>query len=148
MQYPYSLLGKTIKGRSQAGRDFRERPTSYQREAGQPQNHIVDYYPGSVGLTPEQQRFQHQATVGCNSCNPGRAGVPLTDEERARRHYQIYGTQQLPPRGTGLARAQTHLNFDWGTFVAGGVLGLIFGFFIFTATGRKIGYRVGERITR
>ena len=29
-------------------------------------------------------------------------GIPLTDEERAERHYSQYGTTDLPPRGTGL----------------------------------------------
>ena len=29
-------------------------------------------------------------------------GVPLTDEERRARHYEQYGSFELPPRGTGL----------------------------------------------
>ena len=30
-----------------------------------------------------------------------RPGIPLTDAQRAQRHYQQYGTTDLPPRGTG-----------------------------------------------
>ena len=30
-------------------------------------------------------------------------GTPLTDEERTERHYEQYGTTELPPRGTGLS---------------------------------------------
>lgn len=30
-------------------------------------------------------------------------GVPLTEKERAQRHYEQYGTDELPPRGTGLS---------------------------------------------
>lgn len=33
-----------------------------------------------------------------------RLGKPRTDEERQRRHKKLYGTTQLPPRGTGLRR--------------------------------------------
>ena len=29
-------------------------------------------------------------------------GIPFTEEERAARHYEQYGTTDLPPRGTGL----------------------------------------------
>lgn len=30
-------------------------------------------------------------------------GVPLTEEERVRRHFEQYRTEELPPRGTGLS---------------------------------------------
>lgn len=33
-----------------------------------------------------------------------RFGRPRTDEERRRRHKRLYGTSELPPRGTGLLR--------------------------------------------
>lgn len=33
-----------------------------------------------------------------------RLGHPRTDEERRRRHKALYGTDKLPPRGTGLRR--------------------------------------------
>ena len=43
-------------------------------------------------------------------------------------------------------------NFDWGTFFWGAVAGMIFSFFIFTATGRQImealGYEIRERVKR
>ena len=29
-------------------------------------------------------------------------GVPLTEEERKQRHYEQYGTYEVPSRGTGL----------------------------------------------
>jgi len=78
-----------------------------------------------------------------------RMGMPLTDEERARRHYQLYGTTELPPRGTGRGLATPKLiSWDLGTFVVGGIVGVIGAYFIFTSTGRKIGYRVGERVAR
>jgi len=32
-----------------------------------------------------------------------RFGNPKTDEERASRHQGLYGTADLPPRGTGLS---------------------------------------------
>jgi hypothetical protein len=35
-----------------------------------------------------------------------RAGHPRTDEERKVRHKRLYGTEKLPPRGTGLSRDQ------------------------------------------
>ena len=34
--------------------------------------------------------------------NPRRYGFPRTEEERRTVHYQRYGTNTLPPRGTGL----------------------------------------------
>ena len=34
-----------------------------------------------------------------------RLGVPRTDEERLARHRELYGEEELPPRGTGLMRA-------------------------------------------
>jgi hypothetical protein len=33
-----------------------------------------------------------------------RLGHPLTEEERMQRHYALYGTTELPPRGTGLTK--------------------------------------------
>ena len=35
-----------------------------------------------------------------------RKGVPRTDEERTARHKELYGTSNLPPRGTGLKPKQ------------------------------------------
>jgi hypothetical protein len=31
----------------------------------------------------------------------GRAGNPRTDDERRKRHKSLYGSSELPPRGTG-----------------------------------------------
>jgi len=33
-------------------------------------------------------------------------GQPRTDEERKQRHKSLYGTDNLPPRGTGLQYSQ------------------------------------------
>lgn len=133
---PYSLAGRNIIGRSTAGYDVRikDQPI-WHREQQLPMNHImappetvVDYY-----------------------------GRPLTEAEQKQKHYGTFGTTDLPPIGTGLAGnpgvsygagVQRLQGFDWGVFVAGGLLGLIFGYFIFTASGRKIGYRAGERVAR
>ena len=32
-------------------------------------------------------------------------GIPRTDEQRRARHYDLYGTEELPPRGTGLSQS-------------------------------------------
>lgn len=117
--YHTSLLGKTISGRSTAGYDYR-----VSRDVGVGRSNLVAY----------------------NGVR--RMGVPLTDEERMQRHYQQFGTTDLPTRGTGLAAGSQQLSPDMGTLVAGGILGLIFGYFIFTASGREIGYRAGKRVAR
>ena len=36
-----------------------------------------------------------------------RFGHPRTDEERRERHKRRFGTEELPPRGTGLMRRST-----------------------------------------
>lgn len=38
------------------------------------------------------------------------------------------------------------LNFDLGSLVIGGILGITFGYFIFAKTGRQIGYEAGKRV--
>lgn len=72
---------------------------------------------------------------------------PFTEEEQRRRHYQIYGTQQLVS-GPDLTVGPQELVIDWGTVFAGFIGGVVFSFFVFTATGRKIGYRAGERVAK
>ena len=47
-------------------------------------------------------RGKVQPISGINYIGPRRMGKPLTDEQRKQRHYQMYGTYVLPPRGTGL----------------------------------------------
>jgi hypothetical protein len=39
--------------------------------------------------------------------SPRRFGQPLTEEQRRERHYALYGSRQLPPRGTGFLRRLT-----------------------------------------
>ena len=36
-----------------------------------------------------------------------RYGQPRTEEERLKRHYERYGTTELPPRGTGLRKSSS-----------------------------------------
>ena len=36
-----------------------------------------------------------------------RYGQPRTEEERLERHYERYGTTELPPRGTGLLKSSS-----------------------------------------
>jgi len=38
-----------------------------------------------------------------------RKGRPRTEEERRARHKRLYGTTELPPRGTGLRFEKGHL---------------------------------------
>jgi len=107
--FPKSILGENIYGRSTAGHDIRERPTVYSRLQGQAQNGTIDYYPGAIGLTPQEQKYKHMGQFDMN--NPGiptasaygRGGMPLTDTQRMQRHQMLYGNTNLPPRGTGLA---------------------------------------------
>jgi len=119
----HSLEGKVITGRSTAGHDVRV-----------PFN---DYY-------SRQRAVSYNHTMG-----PPTMGVPLTEEERMQRHYEIYGTTDLPPRGTGaLQNAGKLEGIDWGLFFWGGVAGVVVGYFLFAATGRKIAYKAGERVAR
>jgi len=39
-----------------------------------------------------------------------RFGRPRTDAERKKRHKSLYGTSQLPPRGTGLTYKEYQFN--------------------------------------
>lgn len=73
--------------------------------------------------------------MGCTTCGglafgEPRLGQPKTEEERMQTHFQLYGTTDLPPRGTGLRRLANALSGDGK--------GLIFflGFFF----GAIIGY--------
>jgi uncharacterized protein YneF (UPF0154 family) len=50
-------------------------------------------------------KYQMLSETG-ESSHPRRFGQPLTEEERRQRHYALYGTTELPPRGTGLAKAK------------------------------------------
>lgn len=122
---PTSILGKTIKGRSTAGHDIRERPLVYSREIGQPLNGTMSYYPGVAGLSPEQQKFRHYGQF-VNAPNSG--GSALGDGV----HVQ----------------GRTTLAWNWGSFIGGmiamGVLILLFG----TETGRGISRAAGQRVER
>jgi uncharacterized protein YneF (UPF0154 family) len=49
---------------------------------------------------------KYQMLSETESSHPRRFGQPLTEEERRQRHYALYGTTELPPRGTGLTKAK------------------------------------------
>ena len=127
-EIPYSLAGRVITHRSTPWYDKRIRSQPvYEREEQIPMDHT---------MVP-----------------PG-YGQPLTEEQRHLRHYARFGNEDLPPRGTGLGRGIQYgagvqqLGFDWGSFVAGGILALILGYFIFTSSGRRVGYAASRRMER
>ena len=62
-------------------------------------------------------------------------GMPLTDEERLARHLSLYGTEELPERGTGLAQELSTLGFARTVWLAGG-----------GGAGAGIGVYAGNRI--
>jgi uncharacterized protein YneF (UPF0154 family) len=43
-------------------------------------------------------KYQMLSETG-ESSHPRRFGQPLTEEQRRQRHYALYGTTELPPRG-------------------------------------------------
>ena len=137
VEFPYSLAGRNIWGRSTAGYDVRIRSEPvYERMEQVPMNH--EMAPPDVELM--------------------RYGRPLTVAERQQKHYAQFANSNLPPRGTGLQTwnagqsatvVQKKLEVGWLTpLVVGGILGLIFGAFIFTGVGREIGYKAGKRVAR
>ena len=80
------------------------------------------------------------------SGNVRNPSVPLTDAQRAQRHYQRYGTTNLPPRGTGLG-INTAGSLDATNFFQGLVVGCI-SVLAMTATGRGIAAAAGRRVQR
>ena len=62
----------------------------------------VDYFRDlKKGKKPQMEKME-EAVEGSPGPPPeGRGGVPLTDEQRKERHKSLYGTEELPPRGTG-----------------------------------------------
>jgi hypothetical protein len=51
--------------------------------------------------------FSHSSPAKYQTLSePRRFGHPLTEEERMQRHYALYGTTELPPRGTGLTKSK------------------------------------------
>ena len=72
----------------------------------------------------EMKRLHHKMFPG------HRFGVPLSDDERRMRHKSRFGTDVLPPRGTGImTRGQdTTSGFNWapimqGLLICGGIAG-------------------------
>lgn len=74
-------------------------------------------------------------------------GVPLSDAQRAERHYQQYGTRNIPPRGTGLGQPVKG-SLDVTGFIQGLTVGFILGAFVLTATGRGMLSAGGRKIQR
>ena len=59
-------------------------------------------------------------------------GVPLTEEERMMRHYEQYGTYELPERGAGLSAVSNMVNSSecpncWLWLLGGLIVGIIVG---------------------
>ena len=57
-------------------------------------------------------------------------GIPLTDEERQARHFDRYGTQTLPPRGTGLQSIGVIQSIGDTAGIKSDVIGLLAGGFV------------------
>lgn len=74
-------------------------------------------------------------------------GQPLTNAQRTERHYQQYGTRNLPPRGTGLG-LPARGSLDATNFLQGLTVGFILGAFVLTVTGRAILGAGGRKIQR
>lgn len=89
-----------------------------------------------------------RVVVGRNT--PGeniRPGVPLTDAQRAQRHFQQYGNRNLPVRGTGLG-INTAEKLDATNFLQGLTVGFLISVFVMTATGRGVATAAGKRVQR
>jgi len=56
-------------------------------------------------------------------------GVPLTEEQRAARHNELYGSTDTPPRGTGLSGIDegevASVQIPWLAVGIGGAVGAI-----------------------
>jgi len=113
-------LGRAVLGRNRPGYDVRMR--------GEPMGDTATPLDGTVMYD-------------------GAPGMPLTEAQRQQRHLALYGTTNVPPRGTGMLAPQ-RLEFDFGSVVAGIVIGFIIGGMLLTSTGREIGYRAGRRVAR
>lgn len=161
-EYPFSLAGRVIGGRSTPAFDKRikSQPIYYREEQMSmdhtmaPPSVVSDYY--GYPLTPTEQRLKHYGAFGYGDLpikeSPNYYGRPLSEEQRLQRHYAIYGTTDLPPRGTGrgvgLGMGIQKLVVDWGSVLGGAILGLVLGYFVFTASGRRVGYQMGRRAAR
>lgn len=47
-----------------------------------------------------------------------------------------------------IQQAPKKLEIDWGVFFWGGAIGLVAGYFLFAATGRRIAYKAAKRVGR
>lgn len=120
-RYGQSILGKSIIGRSTAGYDLRT---------------VGD---GMYGLG--------QARSGTIENGFRRLGVPKTEAQRVATHMARYGNANLPPRGAGLVGQQKlEGEVNWGNVFGGVIIGVIFGWLVFSRSGRKVGYYSGQRI--
>lgn len=113
-----NLLGRTIKGRSTAGYDYRP-ASQYGLGSGT----------GSGVITNGFSNKQYAANnVNNNPSNNLGYYAPTTKVSSA----------PFTPK----------LTLDTGSILIGGILGLVFGYFIFTSSGRNIGHAAGTRVAR
>lgn len=143
----YSLTGKVITGRSVPGYDVIQNPSVIGSDPARSNLAIMN------GATNVKMAG---SDVGGNRPY----GVPKTEAQRQATHSAKYGSTQLPPRGTGLARNNfispgrglpvqpQKMEISWGQVLGGALLGLIFGYFVFAQSGRDIGYAAGQRAAR
>lgn len=58
----------------------------------------------AVGYVIGKSKCRPLEVSGIGAGGKGRYGIPKTEEERLATHQAIYGSQELPPRGTGIKR--------------------------------------------
>lgn len=78
-------------------------------------------------------------------------GVPLTDAERRARHLELYGTEELPPRGTGLAQMPARMGTSRALWMTAGAgigagVGAVLGVRVASTIGGVIGSSLGSAL--
>lgn len=114
-----SILGRNITGRSTAGYDVR----------GGPDGMYGAYVMGG----PSRGGVIYD---GMSSPVPDRMGKIIPSRPMQQGRAVMSAPKKLEN------------GFPWTPLVAGGILGLIFGYFVFTESGRRIGYEAGRRAAR
>lgn len=86
---------------------------------------IVDYRPYKTG--GETMSNEHISDTGLGVGGAPRKGVPKTEKERKEEHIRRYGTEELPPRGSGLDSIDKYagqpiilINIETGKVIPGG----------------------------
>jgi len=57
-----------------------------------------------IGMMQDRIKEEHISESGLGVGGAARKGKPKTEEERKKEHIRRYGTEKLPPRGTGLEK--------------------------------------------